>query len=320
MNGWEGSLKRFSEWLGSEYLAGASKKDAVQYKAHLLKRLQHASCRTELNRLKAFWNYAVDHGEVEINIWNGLTKKLSPSTKKARVTPELLTQARKKADELRDLGFYIQLYSGCRKGCHQGLRWCDIDTTKETIRFEEYDWQHVKRRLKGGTKDERTIPMHSKLKAKILELMPELAERNDAEPIWLKEYSTKEEVFGAWWSKRHSMNYNFTSHELRAHIVTQLLVLNTSPFILHEITRHTVPGMSEVVTGYVRPTMNELRKVIEQLSRQWFHLYSLVNVSTNVLSTDAISTRVDLHKHNRWNFSTSLNGFTSASNRPADGV
>ncbi len=145
------------------------------------------------------------------------------------------------------------------------MRWCDVDVTNELITFEQYDWQHVKRRLKGGTKDERTVPMHSKLKAKILELLPELAERNDAEPIWLKEYSTKEEVFGAWWSKRHSMNYNFTSHELRAHVVTQLLILNTSPFILHEITRHTVPGMSEVVTGYVRPTQEELKEVIEKL-------------------------------------------------------
>lgn len=36
--------------------------------------------------------------------------------------------------------------------------------------------------------------------------------------------------------------------------------------ILYEVTRHSVGGMSEVVSGYGRPSMQELREVIEQLN------------------------------------------------------
>ena len=158
---------------------------------------------------------------------------------------------------MNDLGFWIQTYTGCRKDCHQDLRWRDIDVSDETIRFEEYTWQHIKRVLKDKQKNERTGPMHSKMKAKIVKLILELADRNDVEPIWTKEYSTKEEVFRAYWTKRHSTNDDFANHELRAHVGTQLLINNTSPFVLHEITRHTVPGMSNVVTGLARSTMAE---------------------------------------------------------------
>ena len=36
VNSWSGNLKHLSDWIGAEDLAGASKKDAVHYKSHLL--------------------------------------------------------------------------------------------------------------------------------------------------------------------------------------------------------------------------------------------------------------------------------------------
>ena len=38
-----------------------------------------------------------------------------------------------------------------------------------------------------------------------------------------------------------------------------------SVFHLYEVTRHKVPGMSEVVSGYVRPTMEEMREIVDSL-------------------------------------------------------
>ena len=38
---------------------------------------------------------------------------------------------------------------------------------------------------------------------------------------------------------------------------------NVSPYFAFYVTGHRVPGMSEVTTKYVRPTAEELRKVVE---------------------------------------------------------
>ena len=52
---------------------------------------------------------------------------------------------------------------------------------------------------------------------------------------------------------------------LRSHVVTQMMKSNINPFFLHAITDHKVPGTSSVVLGYVRPTVSEVRKVLELL-------------------------------------------------------
>jgi len=43
------------------------------------------------------------------------------------------------------------------------------------------------------------------------------------------------------------------------------MVKNVNVFILYEVTRHKVPRLSSVVEGYVRPTTDELRAVVELL-------------------------------------------------------
>lgn len=123
--------------MGTAYLSGMTKQDAVNYKGLLLGRNTHQSVRTSINMLKAFWNYAKDHGQVSENIWQGLTKKLAASPKQEAIPAEVMQAARAKADERQDIQFWIQTYTGCRKGEHGCLRWCDIDTDQQVIHFKQ---------------------------------------------------------------------------------------------------------------------------------------------------------------------------------------
>ena len=48
--------------------------------------------------------------------------------------------------------------------------------------------------------------------------------------------------------------------------MTQLLLKNVSPYLLKELTGHSVPGLGKVVAGYVRPTIEEVREVLENIT------------------------------------------------------
>ena len=159
------------------------------------------------------------------------------------------------------------MYTGCRKNEHTGLRHCDIDTDKRTIDFRDYIYGDIERSTKGKDgKDERLIAMHSKIHQKVMQLRPDIASNNRETPIWPTAYYKKDGLFGVSWAVQLKRNYGFTSHQLRGHVVSQLMALNVSPYHLHAITRHSVGGMSEVVKGYVTPTMEELREMGERLN------------------------------------------------------
>ena len=133
------------------------------------------------------------------------------------------------------------------------------------IRFVEYQVDIYDRRLKGGEKDERLIPMHDRLYEYLAEMLPEVIDNNDDLPIFPNRWVKFKQVSGSRYSEKFSQVYGFTTHELRANVVSQLMMLNVSPYFLFEITRHTVPGMSAVVSGYTRPSMDELRATINRL-------------------------------------------------------
>ena len=82
----------------------------------------------------------------------------------------------------------------------------------------------------------------------------------------LSEEEVKQTI-GMRWSQNFSKRYRLTSHELRANVGNYLQARNVSPYSLYEITRHSVPEMSEVVAGYVRPNIDELLDVIKCLER-----------------------------------------------------
>ena len=263
---WQERLTRLAAWYGSDFLTTMTKEEAVRWKNSRIQEVKSSSLITNINTFKSFWNWLLGNGQVQENIWLGLTRKLKTSGPQPHVEDAQLDEAKAKADELNDIGFWLQYFSGCRKGDHQGLRFSDIDMTENTIRFVNYTYKHINRNLKGRQKDERTIPIHPTLREKLVKMLPEVLENNEDRPIWPDEYNAEEESFGNKWAGRFTRRYGFSSHKLRSYVVTQLISSNVSPYMLHAVTRHTVPGMSQVVRAYVRPTMEQVKEVVCKLT------------------------------------------------------
>jgi integrase len=262
---WRSRLKKLVSFFESPYLGSMTKKDAANYKTFLIQNQQSSSVKADIRCLSGFWRWAMDEGEVTENIWEGMTRKLKPTPKKLAVPKSKMDEAIKLADKNNDLQFFVQIYTGCRKGEHAGLRFCDIDLTENVIRFEQWQKDGINRRFKGADKDERVVPIHSALRQKIIRMMPEVESNNSEDLVFGMDYQRTMEQMGGYWSQKFSASYGFTSHNLRAYVVSQLMALNVSPFHLYEITRHSIPGVSQVVAGYVRPSMDELREMIERL-------------------------------------------------------
>ncbi len=262
---WRGRLKRLAEWYGSDYLDGIDRKQAAVYKAYLLEQKKPSSVKTELGTLIAFWAWAIDIGEVRTNVWSGLKKNLKTSDKQESLDPLVLEQAKQKALMLKDLGFFLQLYTGCRATDHQGLRYCDIDMSKLSISFVEWQTEAIERRLKGGAKDVRKVPICSKLKAVLEELLPEVIKNTSHELVFPKSYDPSLKLFSHRWSVSCKKRYGIKSRALRSHVVAQLGIHSVSPCILYEITRHAQSGMSKVLKAYTRPSWSDVAKVMELL-------------------------------------------------------
>lgn len=258
---WVSRLKRFSEYLNTEYMTGVSKAQAMDYKEHLLQRLAQSSVRSELSTLKGFWNWALDHGLVTENPWLGLTKKLKDSEKKQIADELTISRATIKATDELDLRYLVMRYTGCRANEASGLRHSDIDLKARTIRFSQWSNGEVTRRLKGGQKDERVVPINDALAA----VLAVTTLYTTDEPLFPRSYKPSNQSWGQGWSGSFKDKYGFVSHDLRRRAVTKLAVAGVSPFIIYEITRQRIPGMSDVVSLYVRPTVNELRAAMEHI-------------------------------------------------------
>jgi len=107
------------------------------------------------------------------------------------------------------------------------------------------------------------IPMHSKLFDKIKIYLPEANANNSDAPVWSDDYKPKLEGWGSKFSERFTRRYSFGTHDLRSYVVTQMMKKKINPYFLKVITGHTVPGLGKVVAGYVQPTLEEVREVLE---------------------------------------------------------
>ena len=96
-------------------------------------------------------------------------------------------------------------------------------------------------------------------------MLPDAAKKNEKSPIWHEDYKAKLQCWGATCAETFTYRYGFGSHDLRSYVVTQMMKCNINPFFLHSITGHRVPGTSQVVLGYVSPTTEEVREVLELL-------------------------------------------------------
>lgn len=258
---WKSYLRNLSDWYGNECLHDMTEEDAVRYKEVLLERMERSSCRKVISCHKGFWNWAKDHKQLKVNIWDGLTRKLDSTKKKPLPEESIISFATSKAIEKQDYRYLIMRFSGCRSNEANGLRHKDIDLINRTITFEEWSSNGVERRLKGREKDERTIPISDALLASL-----EGIELDGSEsPIWRSAYKPSSRTWGAHWCSDFSSKYGFVSHDLRRRAVTTFGLNGVSPFIIHAITKQKVPGMSEVIATYTRPSVEQLRETMELL-------------------------------------------------------
>ncbi|WP_136988981.1 tyrosine-type recombinase/integrase [Synechococcus sp. UW140] len=264
---WETKLKGLSEWYGSSVVGTMDRKQASEYKLFLAQKgMKPNSISNYLGTFSGFWNYAITKGELTTeNIWKGQKKNLPKAKKRQALDPQLLEAAETKAEQLEDIRFWFGRYQGLRKEDYCGLRWCDLDMNAGVMHLERYEWNGQMRNLKLKEGGERTIPIHSKLIQKIRLMLPTALIRNDNEPIWPKDYKSKLEAWGVTWAETFKYRYGFGSHDLRSYVVTQMMLQNINPYYLHAITGHTVPGTSKVVLGYVAPTLDQVREVLELL-------------------------------------------------------
>ena len=264
---WRSKLKQLSEWYGSSIVGTMTRKQASAYKLHMVhKKMKTNTILNYIGAFNGFWNYAINNGEITgENIWEGQKKNLPKPQKRQPLDPQLLEAAETKAEQHGDVRFWFGRYQGLRKEDYCGLRWCDLDTNAGVMRLKRYEWNGQKRSLKLKEGGERTIPIHSKLIQKIRLMLPEALTRNDNEPISPKDYKSHLENWGSKRATCFTKNYGFQSHDLRSYVVTQMMLQNINPYYLHAITGHTVPGTSKVVMGYVAPTLDQVREVLELL-------------------------------------------------------
>ena len=57
--------------------------------------------------------------------------------------------------------------------------------------------------------------------------------------------------------------YGVRAHDLRAFAITKLTLEGVSPFIIYEITRHSIPGLSDVLKIYKRPSVEDVIQTME---------------------------------------------------------
>ena len=279
MRQWESKFRELAEYKGTDYLADLTKSDALKFKDFLLRKgLAHSSVKNTIGCLSGFWNWGEENQIIKENIWKGLKKRLQGAAPRVLPDRSVLIAATEKAAtttpqrKQKDYAFLITRYTGCRTGAANGLRHCDIDLEHKTITFANWEKVVTYQKLRGGKrrenqnrrlktdKDERTIPISTAL-YELIKDMPLIKGSDD--PIWATRYKATDDSWGHDHSNKYRQKYGVKAHDLRAFAITKLNLEGVTPFIIYEITRHSIPGMSDVLKVYTRPSIDELRDAME---------------------------------------------------------
>lgn len=264
---WLSHLKSLATWLGTDQVGVITRKQAHNFKIYLLqtKGSKPSTVHSMISTYTAFFEWAKTAGQITTeNPWTGLKKGLSTKSSREPLDPAKLKQAEAKADELQDIRFWFGRYQGLRKGEYCGLRWSDIDMENETFRLVNYVHKGKTRNIKTEG-SQRVVPMHSQLVKRIKKYLPEASTRYDNEPIWGDDYKEANDTWGATWAEGFTRRYGFGSHDLRALVVTMMLEANINEHYIEAITGHAVQGSNKVLSTYNVPTLERVRKVLEQL-------------------------------------------------------
>ena len=276
---WESRLKMLSTWKGTDYLTDLTKTDALNFKDYALRKGHiGSSVKNIIGCLSGFWNWGKDNQIIKENIWEGLKKRLPDPAPRELPDRSILISATEKASTTtpnrkeKDYAFLITRYTGCINGAANGLRHCDIDLENKTITFTNWEKVVTYKKIRGGkrrenqvrrlktSKDERTIPMSTNLYEAIKDIP--LYKGSD-DPIWPRRYKANDDSWGHHHSNEYRNKYGVRAHDLRAFAITKLTLEGVSPFIIYEITRHSIPGLSDVLKVYTRPSLEEVRQTME---------------------------------------------------------
>ena len=91
--------------------------------------------------------------------------------------------------------------------------------------------------------------------------------KDSDDPIWPRRYKADDDSWGHHHSNEYGKKYGVKAHDLRAFAITKLTLEGVTPFIIYEITRHSIPGMSDVLKIYTRPSVDELREAMELIAK-----------------------------------------------------
>jgi integrase len=276
---WESRLKMVSAWKGTDYLTDLTKIDARNFKDYSLRKGHiGSSVKNIIGCLSGFWNWGKDNGIIKENIWEGLKKRLPDPAPRKLPDRSILISATEKAATItpnrkeKDYAFLITRYTGYRNGAANGLRLCVIDLENKTISFVNWEKVVTYNKLRGGkrrenqvrrlktAKDERTVPMSTNLYEAIKDIP---LNKGSDDPIWPRRYKANDDSWGHHHSNEYRKKYGVRAHDLRSFAITKLTHEGVTPFIIYEITRHSIPGISDVVKIYTRPTIEEVRQAME---------------------------------------------------------
>ena len=276
---WESRLKMVSAWKGSDYLTDLTKTDALNFKDYALRKGHiGSSVKNIIGCLSGFWNWGKDNQIIKENIWEGLKKRLPDPAPRELPDRSILISATEKASTTtpnrkeKDYAFLITRFTGCRNGAANGLRHCDIDLENKTITFTNWEKVVTYKKIRGGkrrenqvrrlktAKDERTVPISTKLYEAIKDIP---LKKGSDDPIWPRRYKVNDDSWGHHHANEYRKKYGVRAHDLRSFAITKLTLEGVTPFIIYEITRHSIPGISDVVKIYTRPTIEEVRQAME---------------------------------------------------------
>lgn len=251
---YRGCLEKFRQHYGNDYLLGADKGAASDFRTHLLSKYKTSTAKKTIRYISGIWEVCVDEQWTASNPWKGILRHVRDETPAGpKEVPEGTWDIVMALHPRHQALFWLIAYSGMRIQEALGLRGKDLDQETGVI----YVASHEKRGLGNGIKNEnsiRTIPIEERL-------LP-----------WINLVATTDELVfpeflsasGKWntpsfWQRR----LKCSPHKLRHEVATQLREKNVNEQTISDLLGHSV----KTVTGrYGQTTTEAMRRALELLS------------------------------------------------------
>jgi integrase len=249
---WERTLKEFTKYLTSDHLQLTTRQDAANFRDHLLsKGLKVSTIRLRLSYLTGLFAVAVEEELLSMNPFQGVAKRLRSDDARVIVSLDVEAIDISKLPLLQQYLFNVLRFTGCRLAEAAGLELGDIDLEQDLIHIRPKPDRPLKTRESC-----RVVPVHSKLKPTLKELM-----RGNQRP-WESLYNTKTLRWGnsIKWGDKNVIGCN--PHRLRHHVVSCLRSAGFAETVIGRLVGHRVSG---ITASYGTVSVELLRAAIESV-------------------------------------------------------